>query len=329
MANISIHAPPRGATGRGVRDGRGVCISIHAPPRGATTAWRLTWSSGSDFNSRPSARGDGTRYAVHGANERFQFTPLREGRPHGVAAMQRRGIFQFTLLREGRRLTGVPLSTLTLFQFTPLREGRPSRALLSSSPTLFQFTPLREGRRSSLRRGVRPTSISIHAPPRGATISPNHTSQRFVISIHAPPRGATRALLVARKLHLFQFTPLREGRRIYNPWIILACNFNSRPSARGDLFRLQRDYHGALISIHAPPRGATGYPTSSFAAMLFQFTPLREGRRCTPRAQTRTRTYFNSRPSARGDKHQHQHQRRHKHFNSRPSARGDSRTPCH
>ena len=189
-----------------------------------------------------------------------------------------------------------------LFQFTPLREGRRYINIGNREARTFQFTPLREGRLVATFSNT------------GAT----------AISIHAPPRGATRALLVARKLHLFQFTPLREGRRIYNPWIILACNFNSRPSARGDLFRLQRDYHGALISIHAPPRGATGYPTSSFAAMLFQFTPLREGRRCTPRAQTRTRTYFNSRPSARGDKHQHQHQRRHKHFNSRPSARGDA-----
>ena len=193
MANISIHAPPRGATGRGVRDGRGVCISIHAPPRGATTAWRLTWSSGSDFNSRPSARGDGTRYAVHGANERFQFTPLREGRPHGVAAMQRRGIFQFTLLREGRRLTGVPLSTLTLFQFTPLREGR-HRLDYSGGQCRRYFNS-----RPSARGDAHPCTlhqrrrISIHAPPRGATTLEVFAQDvEFLISIHAPPRGATK-----------------------------------------------------------------------------------------------------------------------------------------
>ena len=57
-----------------------------------------------------------------------------------------------------------------------------------------------------------------------------------------------------------------------------------------------------IISIHAPPRGATGIATENIEAFTkFQFTPLREGRR-TPRAQTRTRMYFNSRPSARGDK---------------------------
>ena len=57
----------------------------------------------------------------------------------------------------------------------------------------------------------------------------------FYISIHAPPRGATWKYNERHAVDLFQFTPLREGR----------------------LFRLQRDYRGALISIHAPPRGAT------------------------------------------------------------------------
>ena len=86
-ANISIHAPPRGATADGVqcRNWTGT-ISIHAPPRGATLATFID-SGGhftfqftplregrragrgrsaqvQDFNSRPSARGDGKRYAI-------------------------------------------------------------------------------------------------------------------------------------------------------------------------------------------------------------------------------------------------------------------------
>ena len=59
-------------------------------------------------------------------------------------------------------------------------------------------------------------------------------------------------------------------------------------------------YIGLNISIHAPPRGATGLPVMVIAP-----------------------SNFNSRPSARGD-----HVRRvkpggHPYFNSRPSARGD------
>ena len=32
------------------------------------------------------------------------------------------------------------------------------------------------------------------------------------------------------------------------------------------------------ISIHAPPRGATKFSRENIATLLFQFTPLREGR---------------------------------------------------
>ena len=78
-----------------------------------------------------------------------------------------------------------------------------------------------------------------------------------------------------------------------------------------------------LISIHAPPRGATFRATSESDLTEFQFTPLREGRhgtkwRCwekepfqfTPLREGRHATRrpgrirlfdFNSRPSARGD----------------------------
>ena len=99
------------------------------------------------------------------------------------------------------------------------------------------------------------------------------------ISIHAPPRGATRRRRQWKPLRQFQFTPLREGR----------------PMTQATL------YIGLNISIHAPPRGATtaaedsrdatnfnsrpsarGDPAVSrvvFLPFVFQFTPLREGRR--------------------------------------------------
>ena len=56
------------------------------------------------------------------------------------------------------------------------------------------------------------------------------------------------------------------------------------------------------ISIHAPPRGATQpIPSHAREVLRFQFTPLREGRPVggfyfVPPS------YFNSRPSARGDR---------------------------
>ena len=144
------------------------------------------------------------------------------------------------------------------------------------------------------------TLISIHAPPRGATkpasssnALANHFNSRpsargdrvrtfvFVagnISIHAPPRGATDDGTRVLKSYLFQFTPLREGRRDGRARGEADCDyFNSRPSARGDV---ETDTIVAqwFISIHAPPRGATKTSTGLIIQSKFQFTPLREGR---------------------------------------------------
>ena len=103
---ISIHAPPRGAT-RVVPLVRDVIlISIHAPPRGATDPNQEGLRARKDFNSRPSARGDreerkmkmkiaisihapprgATRFfqADNKCPWRFQFTPLREGRQQKI-----------------------------------------------------------------------------------------------------------------------------------------------------------------------------------------------------------------------------------------------------
>ena len=101
-------------------------------------------------------------------------------------------------------------------------------------------------------------------------------------------------------MDIFQFTPLREGRRvvrrvcglvlrisIHAPPRGATCwksekrlpmHFNSRPSARGD--SAPHDCCAACtISIHAPPRGATAVVAVAVCA----------------------RKHFNSRPSARGD----------------------------
>ena len=79
-------------------------------------------------------------------------------------------------------------------------------------------------------------------------------------------------------MQIFQFTPLREGRRTEINHIGLTCDFNSRPSARGD-HDGGYDAYEVYISIHAPPRGAT---TNTRFSMCSAY-------------------HFNSRPSARGD----------------------------
>ena len=81
----------------------------------------------------------------------------------------------------------------------------------------------------------KPAATPIHAPPRGATCAvPADFNELLEISIHAPPRGATCLPLDTAAL----------------------THFNSRPSARGDIW----------------------YRSKSSSVRPFQFTPLREGR---------------------------------------------------
>ena len=145
---------------------------------------------------------------------------------------------------------------------------------------------------------------------------------------------------------LFQFTPLREGRPKQVASAIVRSVFQFTPLREGRPHG-QRGVFALLISIHAPPRGATLTTSAACSPFLFQFTPLREGRlhhaggrgarqsisiHAPPRGATRSSCtsppwvmYFNSRPSARGDRQKGRSYGRVNYFNSRPSARGDSK----
>ena len=144
--------------------------------------------------------------------------------------------------------------------------------------------------------------ISIHAPPRGATTQLLVLATPILYFNSRPSaRGDEYSSFVSCTGVLFQFTPLREGRHL---WRCLRCpehKFQFTPLREG---RRETGIHMRdceRISIHAPPRGATLPSTvSDTAHASFQFTPLREGRRLK-RYVAQCRTYFNSRPSARGD----------------------------
>ena len=185
----------------------------------------------------------------------------------------------------------------------------------------FNSRPSTRGDASRHRRNER-ADISIHAPPRGATHPGHKVVSVGAISIHAPPRGATDGSAPSCRILKFQFTPLREGRlaqaelsranqqfqfpplregrRFQHQRPLLLRNFNSRPSARGDFAGGIRRII-STISIPAPPRGATPNSLRASAMLLFQFPPLREGRRKETHPVRFGRFYFNSRPSARGD----------------------------
>ena len=233
---ISIHAPPRGATFPSIHLQLTYCISIHAPPRGATAnvqplllgdKFQFTplregrlipkekWQFGRDFNSRPSARGDGAFQATTGCTPYFNSRPSARGDVKTRFDCADSWTFQFTPLREGRRSSRHPhVASVFDFNSRPSARGdagcitvvavnsnfnsRPSArgdscvfSILLFIFVKFQFTPLREGRRPFRGREVLFRRISIHAPPRGATRLAEDFGIRVDISIHAPPRGAT------------------------------------------------------------------------------------------------------------------------------------------
>ena len=187
--------------------------------------------------------------------------------------------------------------------------------------------------------------ISIHAPLRGATPIPTFVPARLKISIHAPLRGAT--LLCTSGAHCLPISihaPLRgatqaEGEKTGDP-----CDFNPRPSARGDYCFIRdiiffHDFNPRpsargdqigfdqflcrLISIHAPLRGATLKPRRfalpediSIHAPLRGATSVRAvvafGRDISIHAPLRGATASFYKPCPHIDN-----------FNPRPSARGD------
>ena len=165
----------------------------------------------------------------------FQFTPLREGRQILLQFASCWKEISIHAPPRGATRTRTGISSARFISIhAPPRGATADGVFLQHSPK-FQFTPLREGRRNHQRIGSR-RAISIHAPPRGATLSADDMGFSQTISIHAPPRGATALChWRCRRRYPFQFTPLREGRRLPQEWY----------------------YSIYDISIHAPPRGAT------------------------------------------------------------------------
>ena len=243
---ISIHAPPRGATDE-KRAGKYAVEDFNSRPSARGDPPSLgARGHGSNFNSRPSARGDSrflklsTLFSIsihappRGATyfdtvphkaTKFQFTPLREGRRTKRRSCLRILLFQFTPLREGRPDGSVILRrTPKVFQFTPLREGRLHAQPCMEGLFLFQFTPLREGRRRTWYADYTYGEFQFTPLREGRRVHENEVLVAETISIHAPPRGATFGK--------------RGKTNLYN-------NFNSRPSARGDV----------------PPRGRRSHKT--------------------------------------------------------------------
>ena len=146
--------------------------------------------------------------------------------------------------------------------------------------------------------------ISIHAPAGGATSCWEWHRGIKSISIHAPAGGATSFRESLKQGWLFQFTPLREGRRALALWGAKTCKreFQFTPLREGRQLHRAFFQRQVVISIHAPAGGATRVKLGDTKAVSVISIHAPAGG-ATPRgAATRCCiTNFNSRPCGRGD----------------------------
>ena len=235
--------------------------------RGATT----------NFNSRPSARGDVSILALCANNVLFQFTPLREGRHAFRKRINSTKHFNSRPSARGDESTATRYPHWYNFNSRPSARGDDRRRRATRVDRNFNSRPSARGDRPFRGREVLFRRISIHAPPRGATGRAIRDGQpkRFQftplregrpslhgfrscgsISIHAPPRGATVYSLPVRCALPISIHAPPRGATAWSCLVCHHCYFNSHPSARGDTKRSLR----------------------VCVLLIFQFTPLREGR---------------------------------------------------
>ena len=208
-------------------------ISIHAPARGATGCIGRGRERLHYFNSRPCERGD---------------SPKSSGLPWGK--------FQFTPLREGRPIPPFASRATSNFNSRPCERGDGSPDSHLVEATYFNSRPCERGNAKTLKSSES-LPISIHAPARGATIY-----QRFLLLIflfqftplregRPVPGGKS-----AGRLPNFNSRPCERGDSRIWPRRSSGPYFNSRPCERGDAWPHLASLT-KLISIHAPARGAT------------------------------------------------------------------------
>ena len=191
-------------------------ISIHAPPRGATLSVLQRRDALGDFNSRPSARGDTARIPRHNGDDDFNSRPSARGDGNASrrslwAAMD----FNSRPSARGDRGYSDRGANVQGFQFTPLREGRPASMMISRRWVYFNSRPSARG--DAIKKSTSDKlAISIHAPPRGATADADVVFQRFHEFQFTPLReGRQSSAANPTNKQRFQFTPLREGRRCW------------------------------------------------------------------------------------------------------------------
>ena len=103
IANISIHAPTRGATVKFAVSLTILQISIHAPTRGATNSEHIFYFISDNFNPRSYKRSDCDNAASHCRFKNFNPRSYKRSDSFIKLFFDLGGLFQSTLLQEERQ----------------------------------------------------------------------------------------------------------------------------------------------------------------------------------------------------------------------------------
>ena len=255
-AEVSIHAPTRGATRVLVYDDANPTVSIHAPTRGATAQG-----------------GAGLPRGV------FRSTPPREGRLAHLLLVNRTAIVSIHAPTRGATwLPQEPRHSDKVSIHAPTRGATLVKESRISFMPSFRSTPPREGRQAKRRW---PSLVSRFDPRPHARGDrrPAHVSGDEVVSIHAPTRGATWEDHATGGDVMFRSTPPREGRPSKASFSARSRSFRSTPPREGRPGTWVFPFFLGAVSIHAPTRGATTCPrTGCGFGNRFDPRPPREGR---------------------------------------------------
>ena len=167
VADVSIHAPARGAT-RGCRTARTGCQFRSTPPRGGRRDGASPQAHPSRFDPRPRAGGD---------DELQRREPQRPVSIHAPA----RGATRPP--RESGLADG--------FRSTPPRGGRPSTSLAASVRALVSIHAPARGATTRPLPEHRHDACFDPRPRAGGDLLFRHQRVAESVSIHAPARGAT------------------------------------------------------------------------------------------------------------------------------------------
>ena len=187
--SISIHAPPRGATSCAGGCSSRCDISIHAPPRGATE-----------------------KATIAQLDNKFQFTPLREGRRAAQSSPSPSIHFNSRPSARGDFLNKGIAPDYDNFNSRPSARGDALYGYNVFYQPTFQFTPLREGRHHA-QEWIKST-INFNSRPsaRGDVIGNSGGWLHIEFQFTPLREGRPDYQVAGEGLDTFQFTPLREGR---------------------------------------------------------------------------------------------------------------------